>query len=91
MTSPSHFKQCFWHATGELVCEHTVVSTPIRTQQNYQTFSTPQPTYNPNAYLQNVDWYNKAQTPQCNVPCNSCTAPPQPSNQSPPRDYTKTQ
>lgn len=90
MSSPSLFKQCFWHATGELVCENTIVSTPIHSAQNYQTFSIAQPDYNPNAYLQNADWYNKINQPQCNVPCKACTVHVQ-SNQSPPHDHPKRQ
>lgn len=86
-SAPTTFKQCFWHATGDLVCENTVVNTTTPATSQFQSFGAPQPTYNPNAYLQNMDWYNKQNAPCCNVPCAPCTPSP-PASRSPPRDFT---
>lgn len=88
-SAPTTFTQCFWHATGDLVCENTVVNTTTTPTSDYQSFGTPHPTYNPNAYLQNTDWYNKKSAPCCNVPCKECVSPPL-SNRSAPRDFTNT-
>ena len=88
-SAPTTFTQCFWHATGDLVCENVVVNTTTAPSSDYQTFSTPQPSYNPNAYLQNTDWYNKHNNSCCNVPCKECVKPP-PTNRSPPHDFRNT-
>lgn len=84
-----HFTQCFWQATGELVCENVVVPDKPPSYQEFNTFSTPNSNYNPNAYLQNVDWYNKRQAPCCNVPCECPCKNAVPSPLSPPRDFSK--
>ena len=89
-SAPTTFKQCFWHATGDLVCESTIVNTPTTPTSQFQSFGSPQPVYNPNAYLQNVDWYNKQQEPCCNVPCKACVQPAL-STRSVPRDFRNTQ
>jgi hypothetical protein len=85
------FTQCFWQATGELVCEKAVVrNTPTpASYTEFNTFGTPNANYNPNGYLQNVDWYNKHNQPSCNVPCKCTGEKTRPSPFSPPRDYTK--
>jgi hypothetical protein len=82
----NNLTQCFWHATGELVCERVAVNTAPASYRQFDSFSKPNASYNPNAYLQNVDWYNTHKAPCCNVPCKSACAGASPSSQSPPRD-----
>ena len=87
--SQKQFTQCFWHATGELVCENVVVRNTPKSYQQFDTFSKPNANYNPNGYLKNVDWYNKRNESCCNVPCKCPCETTQPSPFSPPRDYRK--
>ena len=80
-----NFTQCFWQATGDLVCENTVVDTQPRSYQEFTTFATPNANYNPNGYLKHAEWYNTHNQPCCNVPCNKqCPGAPLHTASSPP-------
>ena len=71
-TNNTTFTQCFWHANGQIQCEKTVVSTLPYQQPpaaEYMTFAKSFPHYNPNAYLEHVDWYNSYNQSSCPVPC----------------------
>jgi hypothetical protein len=56
--TPQTFKQCFWHVDGQMVCKN-VTPKPVSQSQyiQFDTFDRPNANYQPQAYLQNIDWY----------------------------------
>ena len=90
---PRSLRQCFWHANGNMTCKTVVASTITPAQYvQFNTFSSSNANYQPNAYRSKHGWYADQNRPCCSVPCRSgCrggSAPAQ-SHQSPPRDHHK--
>ena len=69
------YKQCYWHANGNLVCNNLKTKYQENTQQNYiefDNFSTPNKNYDPNGYRKHLKYYESANNYSCNVPCGKC-------------------
>lgn len=64
----SSYTQCVWNANGELVCQRIPVKFNPNKYQSYvqfKDFSTPNENYKPNAYRENIDWYESNQQGDC--------------------------
>lgn len=88
---PQSLRQCFWQANGDMTCK-TVVAPAVTPSQyvQFNTFSSPNASYQPNAYRSKHGWYADQNRPCCSVPCRAgCRGGDAPahSHNSPPRDH----
>ena len=62
MSDSNYYNQCYWHADGSLNCKRQKLTyDPEKYKQyaEFNDFSTPNANYKPNAYKDNISYYEQ--------------------------------